>query len=276
MILLHLIFLAFTSSTPAHAEVIINPETRHGQYTTYGLLFEPQSDLFVKSGGNAWASIGGYTSIVEFRDWKWSPQLVLHATANNSYRLDSGSSGVLTKYETIDARVGLAIDLKYSEDLRFSIIWTHDSGHISDNVPVENPSLIGPDVGDEYGEFRIIKDYGKTWRVGGSFKPAIKSHPTQYWFGANQFAEWFPKGPTDSHHFAPFIAAGLEEYGLDAPDLTGHIQLGLATGDHFAEHFEKAYRLVVGAYSGADPRLKFYKYHNEKSHFIYAGLMVDL
>jgi hypothetical protein len=276
MILLQLICLT-AISFHAKAEVVLNPDSRHGQYTTYGLFFEPQSEVIDKSGGNAWGNVGGYISLAEFKGLKWSPQLVLHASANASYRLvsDLNEGTVLTKFETIDARVGLAWDMKFTDEFRGTVIWTHDSGHISDNIEI--PALIGPDVGDEIFDFRVIRDFHKTWRVGAGFRPAVVSNPKMQFFGAEEFVEWFPKGPASGQsHLAPFVAAGLEQYGTDAIELTGHLQMGWATGDHFAEEFHKALRFVVGAYSGQDVRLKYFKYEGTQSHFVYAGLFVDL
>ncbi len=264
----------FASTTSAAA--ILNPDSRHAQYMTYGLYFEPQSMLLVKSGGNAWGEVGGYAPLVEFAGAKYSPQLILHATANCSYRLDSKGSGeVMTKFETVDARVGLAYDMRVRNDLRAMVNWTHYSGHISDNV--SDLSLIGPDVGNEVIDFRVIKDYGKTWRVGAGFRPTIHSHPTMHWFGGEEFVEYFPyETAIDSHHLKPFIAAGLEQYGNHTPELTAHVQAGFTTGDHFAEKSERSMRFVVGAYSGQDPRLKYLQYFHETAHFIYGGIVIDL
>jgi len=166
--------------------------------------------------------------------------------------------------------------MTFSDTFRGAIIWTHDSGHISDNVAL--PELIGPDVGDEYFDFRLIKDTeDQHWRYGGGFDPALKSHPTQQWFSAEEFVEWWPHGPSKNPHSAvPFVAGGLQQYGTDAIELTGNIQLGWATGDHFSPHFEKAWRFVIGAYSGQDMRLKYYKYEGTQTHTVYAGFFLDI
>lgn len=270
--------LFFVTSLAARAEVILNPDSRHAQYLTYGLFFEPQSMLVATSGGNAWAAVGGYIPLVEFAGLRYSPQLVLHATANCSYRLvEEFSTGtILTKFETVDARVGLSYDMRLLQDLRATIIWTHYSGHISDNVA--DVSLIGPDVGDEAVNFRVIRDIGKTWRYGGGFRPILRSHPSMQFLAFEEFVEWFPyQTPVDHHHLKPFVAAGLEQYGNDSLELTAHLQAGFTTADHFAEKDQKAeMRFVVGAYSGADTRLKYFQYRHLDSHFIYAGLVIDL
>jgi hypothetical protein len=262
----------------ARAEVILNPDSRHAQYQTYGLFFEPQSMLVSKSGGNAWAAVGGYIPLVEMTGLPFSPQLVLHASANCSYRMvdDIATFSFMPKFETVDARVGLSYDMKWREDLRAAIIWTHYSGHISDNIA--DPTLIGPDVGDEAFNFRVIRDYQKTFRVGAGFRPILRSHPSMEVLAFEQFAEWFPQQtPVDSHHLKPFVAAGLEQYGNDSLELTGHLQAGYTTADHFSEKdSSKAMRFVVGAYSGQDPRLKYLQYRHTKQQFLYGGIVIDL
>lgn len=232
--------------------------------------------VLVKSGGNAWGEVGGYAPLVEFTGAKYSPQLILHATANCSYRLEQHNTGeVLTKFETVDARVGLSYDMRFRNDLRGTVIWTHYSGHISDNV--SDPVLIGPDSGFEVVTARVIRDYGKTFRVGASFRPTIHAHPTMQWFGAEEFVEYFPhETSADSHHLKPFISAGLEQYGNESVELTAHLQAGYTTADHFSEKPERSMRFVVGAYSGQDTRLKYFQYFHQQSHFIYGGLVVDL
>ncbi len=271
------IFSALALASQAGAENILNPDSRHAQYLTYGLFFEPQSMLITKSGGNAWASVGGYVPLVEFRGLPYTPQLVLHATANCSYRLvtEWSQSSILTKFETVDARVGLSYDMKIRDDYRASITWTHLSGHISDDVI--DKTLIGPDVGDEVFDFRFIRDYHKTWRVGAGFRPTARSHPKMETLGFEEFAEWYPyQTAADSHHLKPFIAAGLEQYGNNSLELTAHLQAGYTTADHFSEKDDKALRFVIGAYSGADPRLKYLQYRNMTQHYIYGGIVVDL
>ena len=64
--------------------------------------------LIYKSGSRAWGSIGTSVAILEESEWRWKPQLVLHASANASYKLNSTGNTLLT--ETIDARVGAAVN----------------------------------------------------------------------------------------------------------------------------------------------------------------------
>ena len=96
------------------------------------------------------------------------------------------------------------------------------------------------------------------------------------YFGAEQFAEWFPwEASTNPHHLSPFIAVGFEEYGRASVDLTFHAQAGWAAGDHFSEKSHPGMRLTV-SYNRIDPRLKSFQFFNGKSEFAYVGAMFDI
>lgn len=257
----------------SHAEIEFLPNSRHQQSLTYGLFTDQQSTLVFRSAGQAWAAVGGFISLVELKDWAYQPQLILHGSSSASMRINTKGDTLLT--DTVDARVGLGFDLKFTESLRGSITWTHQSGHISDNVP--DTDLIGTNLGNEIIAFRVIKDIDRTFRFGGSLRPFLGTEPKMKAFGADQFLEWFFRGaPESKHQFTPYFAAGFEEYGFNQIDLTFHAQIGFMVGNHFDEIKNSTLRTVFGYYNGVDPRLKYYQFKNRKSEFIYAGVMFDL
>ena len=271
--LLSIIVCGICLSSFSRAEVELLPVSRHQQYLTYGLFTDEQSTLVFRSEGRAWAGVGGFVSLLEFKDLKWQPQLVVHGLATAGMRINTRGDTLLT--DTTDARAGFAIDLKFSNDFRGSITWTHQSGHISDNVP--DTTLIGSNLGNEELSFRVIKDLDRSFRFGGSLRPFLGTDPPMKAFGADQFFEWFFKGAAQSpHEFSPFMATGLEEYGLNEIDVSFNVQIGFAIGNHFDEVKTSAMRAVLGYYAGVDPRLKYYQFRDSKANFLYGGLMFDI
>ncbi len=255
-----------------NAEVVVNPESHHKQFLTYGHLFEPQTTLLFRSGVRGWGGVGGSTALFEFPKADLPSQLVMHASINTSYQVDDSSSTV--HVETNDVRVGLAYDFNFSSDERAAIIWTHQSGHIADNVP--DLDLIGPDLGNEVFDFRYIKDVEHTWRFGGGLRPFVISSPQLPFFGAEQFVEWFPNGVASSpQKFSKFIALGFEEYGYASLEVSSHLQLGYVAGNHFDPKNTQVMRVVFGAYAGMDPRMKYFQFKHRRDSFFYAGTIFD-
>src|SRR6185437_11221273 len=132
------------------------------------MFFDPQSNVYARGGGNAWGALGGSVAILGLPNLEHPAQIVMHGSANVSFRMAKSHGQLETKTETIDARVGLSYDVEYSKTWRGAVIWTHESGHISDDV--EDPTLIGPDVGNEALDFRVIHDIDRHWRLGGGIK----------------------------------------------------------------------------------------------------------
>ncbi len=257
------------------AEIVINPQSDFGQYESYGMFFDPQSDLYGRSGGNAWGALGGAVALLGFPDLKYPGQLVIHGSANASYRLQDTNGMTETKFETIDARVGLSYDMEFTKTWRMAVIWTHESGHISDNIA--DPSLIGLDVGNESLDLRVVHDIDRRWRFGGGLKPYLMSHPNMKFLWAEQFAEWHPMGASPNpQHFRPYFAVGLTEGGVKDMNLTVNVQAGLAAADHFSEGHSQGIRAVIGYYNGNDPRMKYLQYRYDTQQFLYAGLAFDL
>src|SRR3954465_2788300 len=79
--------LGMVATGRARADLIVLPESRHQQYSTYGLFVENQSAMLQRTGGRAWAAIGNNIALFEFPEMKHSPQLVLAASANASFRV---------------------------------------------------------------------------------------------------------------------------------------------------------------------------------------------
>ncbi len=271
-VLLGLLFLLlFTRETSA--EVSILPESRHEQYRTYGLFIDQQSALLFKSSGKAWGSIGGAITLLEFPDLKYKPQLTVHGSANAAFTINGAGDTLLT--ETIDARAGLSADLEFTPDWRGSVMWTHQSGHISDNVP--DRDLIGSNLGNEVIALRLIHDIERRFRLGGSLRAVVSADPGMIVLGGEQFLEWFPEQyPDSSHQFTPFFAFGTEEYGRQNMEFSWNAQVGLSAGNHFFPKKVSALRVVLGYYHGVDPRLKYYEFKNARSSFAYSGLMFEI
>ncbi len=262
-------------SSVAFAKLVINPQSDFGQYESYGLFFDPQSELYGRSGGNAWGALGGAVALLGFPDLKYPGQLVIHGSANASYRLQDANGMTETKFETIDARVGLSYDMEFTKTWRMAIIWTHESGHISDNIA--DPSLMYVDVGNESLDMRVVHDIDRRWRLGAGLKPYFMSHPNMKFLWAEQFAEWYPLGASPTpQQIRPYFAASLVEGGVKDMNMTVNVQAGFAAADHFSEGHTQGMRALIGYYNGNDPRMKYLQYKCATQQFAYAGLAFDL
>ena len=269
---LFLIFILI-KTTPVKADVIFLPESRHQQYRTYGLFIDQQSSVLFRNSGKAWGSLGGAIGIAEFTGIDFKPQLTLHGSANTGFSINSKGDTLLT--ETIDARIGLSADFEFTSEWRGTLIWTHQSGHISDNVP--DLDLIGSNLGNEILTFRFIRDIDQRWRLGAGLRTVVSSDPGMQGLGGEQFIEWFPNQFSEnSHNLNPFIALGTEEYGRSHVELSFNAQVGLAAGNHFLPKKISSLRLVMGYYNGVDPRLKYFQFKRVRSEFGYAGLMFEI
>lgn len=261
----------------AEAGWMLLPDSRYQQYLTYGLFIDQQSTLILRSGGRAWGALAGSLGLLEFSGWDSRPQLVAQASANTSFRWNERRDTLLT--ETVDARVGLSVLWTLDPDTRIVTGWSHQSGHISDNV--EDPGLIGPNLGNEILYVRWVLDLPESvgfWRVGGTLKPFIGSEPGMKAFASDQFLEWSPWGITETSQKPTFyFAVGLEELGVDQIRLNSHFQMGLWTGNH-GKRMEgrSTARLALGFYHGMDPRMKYAQFQLSRVRFAYFGLMFEL
>ncbi len=220
---------SFFSRSARADDVVILPDSRHELFETYGLYFDQQSALVYRSGGNIWGAIGGALPFLEAPSLPFQPQMFISATVNAGFSYNDNHTTLLT--QTFDARTALGVDLAFTREFRATVGWMHQSGHIADNVPY--PELIGPNLGNEVVFFRLIRDLGDHFRLGGTVKPIVSSDPGMKVFAADQFAEWFPGGGAASQHrFSPYLSAGLEQYGRNQIDLVYHLQIGAMIGNH--------------------------------------------
>jgi hypothetical protein len=256
---------------PARAEIQVVPESRHHLFQPYAFFLEPQNDLLWRTPTRGWGEVGGVFPLFEATDWRWTPQLLIHGTANAAYVIDTSKLMLMT--QTVDARAGLFIDLSLADDTRLEIGWTHESGHVSDDIP--DSTLIGPNLGNEIISFRLLHDIEDHFRLGGTLKPVAGATPKLKVFGADQFAEWFPWGQSDPHTHSFYVAMSLQETGVDHIVPGFQAQVGLLWGTHFRRPHHMSLRLVAGYYTGLDPRLKFAQYLLATMQFGYAGVMFD-
>jgi hypothetical protein len=166
------------------------------------------------------------------------------------------------------------IDMQTSRDTRFELSWTHQSGHVTDDVP--DSTLLGSNLGNEIITLRLIHDVDEHFRFGGSLAPIIGSEPKMRPFAADQFFEWFPWGQSATAQQASFYTAiGFQEMGVDHLMFTYQGQLGLLWGNHFRRLHKTSLRAVAGYYRGIDPRLKYAQFMLSRAEFGYVGFAVD-
>ena len=267
-----LILFGLGFSPGVRAEFTLLPESRHQQYLTYALFTEEHTSLLLRDSGRAWGAVAGGIALLEAPDWRWRPQLIVHASANASFRLNASYAGLLT--DTIDARAGLAVEMALRQDLRLSIGWTHYSGHIADNVP--DKDLIGSNLGDEFLPIRLIYDGHPNFRAGGTLKPLFSSDPKMLLFAADQFIEWFPFGNREAEKAGtPFVSLGADQMGRNHLVLSTNAMIGCYLGSHLMEKHGSAARAVLGYYQGWNPALKYAEFKDSQVQFVYSGLMVD-
>jgi hypothetical protein len=162
--------------------------------------------------------------------------------------------------------------------MRLSIGAIHYSGHVADGAIDQDLLNVNDNLGDNMLFARFIYDLGSYVRSGATFIPVIHGGPDMNFFGANQFVEFFPlSGLDESQKPSPYIAMGLEEGGtsLYGMQVTYNAQVGIYLGNHFTNEYRPTARAVIGYYTGADPRLKYFQFKGETASFFYAGFMFD-
>ncbi len=267
-----LILMFFFQSLPSRSAVLLLPETTHQRFLTYGLFVDNQSSLLFRDSGKAFGSLAGSIALVSFEGLKGKPQIVLTGSVHSAFRLADGAFNS----ETADSRMSLLWDTELSSDWLLSLGFSHASGHVSDDVL--DLDLLPLDVGIETFPIRIVYQGSSFFRFGITFQPTYAaSAPPSKMFQANEFFEWFPYGDSgDYHRFTPYLALGFEQFGHNEIDLSAHAQLGAYLGNHRDAKYFTSLRAVLGAYTGPDPRLKYYYYKDKTARFIYFGLMFDL
>ena len=271
--LLTIVLWSFYAFEFSHADFEFIPDSHHQQFVTFANFTGETSTFVIRNPDRAWAAVGGGLSVVGFEAWTFKTQMVIFGFANVAFHLNEKRDTVLT--ETIDARVGLAFESAFRSDLRASLGWHHFSGHTSDDVLDTN--LVAPNLGDEVLQARLIYDYAARFRIGLSLKAVAGSEPGMKVFAGDQFVEWFPFGTASTYGKpTPYIAVGVEEWGVNVVFPTLHVQLGAYIGNHLRPEHRSNIRLVSGYYHGVDPRLKYAQFLLSRVEFGYAGLMFDI
>ncbi len=265
-------FTLFLLTLPCFADFQSLPETRHKRFTTFGLFFEEKSSFLLRNENQALGSFGSSMALIDETSWATKPQLVLTGGVDVVFKTTNYVSNLRT--EAFDARFGMAVDLELSPNLLFTTGLLHYSGHLADGS--SNTALMPFDLGHDALYCRLIFDAGEYFRIGGTIRGFIHSDPKLKFFGADQFAEFFPlKNLNSTTSPTPYFAVGLEEGGAQQIDFTYHFQVGAYLGNHTLPKRQSTFRLAMGYYNGLDPRLKFAHYLNAKDHFFYGGLLLN-
>lgn len=274
--MLALSFLSFGYSIQAKADWEILPTSYYQLYETYGLYIDRQNTLNYYGDSRIWSAVGGTLPIYGDSDSPSHPQIAIVGTGNfglyftNNYRFYT---------QNIDARVGAAYEQAIDEHNRFEISIIHLSAHTADGVINSNTDIVNPGVGSEYLGLRFIHDFDNYARVGGEYRPFLRSDPKfDPWLSFSLFGEVFPFGASQNPHRGTlYLASGLEVGGpVNQVIPTYHVQLGVYWGNHMEKSHSTSLRYVVGYYNGADPRLKYFSLLGTRDHFYYFGMMFGL
>jgi hypothetical protein len=262
---------ACSFSLPSFGNVLLHEEKKSHLYQTFGLFTEEgQSAFFNRGGSNYWGEIGSLITLFDSDSLWGHPQFILEAGVQASMR----NKGKEFLSDTMDVRVGAAGLFTINPQTRLKIKISHLSGHTLEDVP--DKDLVPINVGDETIQFRIIHDYAKILRFGGTLKYVFGTEAEIKRFNADQFFEWFPWNENSSARSAtPFLAMGFEENGFDKYVLTSHVQTGVYWGHHMDESHHEILRVSLGGYSGLDPRQKYAHFKHSKAHFGYLGLAYE-
>lgn len=274
--LLWVFLLLFFFSNQSYAEWDFLPESHHQLYDAWGLFIDEQASLLGYGDARLWTGLGGTIPVFGDNDSPHHTELVVHASANAGLHYNDNFR-IWT--ETLDVRLGFAVEWEYDPNLRFSIGLTHYSAHTADGLNVADSNLIEPSVGEEFIPIRAVYDIDKKFRLAATLMPFIRSYPSTQPIWLNQSVEFYPWGAQDSNHrFSPYAAFSLEESGMKGYSyvVTYHAQLGAYIGNHFGKEHRQSIRAVVGYYNGADPRLKYFELRSDTEQFGYLGAMFDL
>jgi hypothetical protein len=257
---------------PALGNILSRQEKQGHLFQTFGLFMEGGQSAFYNLGQEKyWGELGTRINLFNIDSLWGKPQFNLNADIQASMRYRDGEF----LSDTLDVRVGGAGLFTINADTRLAISISHLSGHVLEDVPDQD--LIPINIGDESLQVRILHDFKKILRFGGTLK---------YIFGtagqhikkinADQFLEWFPLSERSSTHSpTPYLACGLEEYGFDKYVFISHFQMGLYWGNHLASKHDEILRLSFGGYSGLDPRQKYSHFKQNQRHFFYGGLSYE-
>jgi hypothetical protein len=260
-------------STPGRADWQLLPESRHHLVQTHALFIEHHNIVSYRGAGRYWAAAGATLPILGDNASPYHPQLLFHLSANDSMHVNDGG-GVFT--ETLDTRIGIYLEagLPWWE-LRVSASTAHTSGHVVDGT--DDPSLSPLNLGDNYFQFKVLRDWGDQLRVGLQFTPVFHAIPDELPHTLSEFVEVFPLGASETPgRFSPYVALGLIHPVKFSSVQTVHIQLGVSSGSHFTLPHTHGFRLALGYYNGVDPRAKYSQYEGKRGSFAYLAAMFDL
>lgn len=260
------LLVVFVAAHASAKDLTVLPASRHQQFLSYGIFTEEQSNLLLRDGGKAWGGIGMALPLAELSSWASRPQIVISGTVVTGL---SPRGGV----RTIDGRFALALEFSFTEALRLSFALEHASGHIGDADA--DAALMPINVGDDSLVVRGVYDIASRFRFGVSLRPLIGADPEGQHFAADQFAEWFPFGTNEEQGGTPYLALGLQEFGLHDLALTWHAQAGVYFGSHLGEVHRPTLRFVLGFYHGRDPSLKMAQLAGAFATFPYVGVAVN-
>ena len=267
---------AMPGLTPtARADWQALPKNSHQLYETYGLFNDNQTTMIARPAAMYWGGLGGSFALVGNPDVPAHPQFVILAAVYANMIFDQ--SGRIYSDE-IDVHAGGAFEFALNPMMRLSLGAIHYSGHVADGAIDQDLLNVNYNLGDNMLFARFVYDLGNYVRAGGTFIPVIHGGPDMNFFGANQFAELFPLGGQDeSQKPSPYLAMGLEEGGTSqyGMQVTYNVQAGIYMGNHFANEWKPTMRALIGYYTGADPRLKYFQFKNANSSFFYGGFMFD-
>ncbi len=269
------IFSLLLESSIAWANWELLPESYHQLYDTWGQFIDEQAALLNTGQARLWTSLGGTLPVIGDEESIHHPEFVLHASANAGLHYNDN---LRIWTETLDVRLGFAVEWELHSKLRFSVGYTHFSAHTADGVVPADSDLIEPSVGQEFLSIRVVYDIKNNLRLAATIKPFVRSYPPVHPIWLDQSIEYFPWGAKDSRQFSPYLAFGLDESGIQGHSmtLTSHAQIGAYIGNHMSPGHRQTIRTVLGYYNGMDPRLKYFELRNAKQQFAYLGVMFDL
>lgn len=268
-------FLTFFISSVCFAGWEILPESQQHLYSAWGLFVDQHSSMVNYGQGRLWTALGGPISLFGNSESPHHPTFNVTAFANASIHYNSNYR---LWTDTVDAQVSFGFQWEFTPSLRIYVSYLHFSGHTVDGLPAADSSLNELTLGQELLPIRLIYDMDRLIRVGVTLKPVLRSYPEVQRFWADEFFEVHPWGGKDDPHSpSPYFALSLGQSGTDYYLWTFHSQLGIYFGNHFTpSKHQQTLRLVLGYYTGPDPRLKYFEFRNKLQHFGYLGVMVDI
>jgi hypothetical protein len=270
-----LLALSLAAPQAARADWQLIPKNNHQQFETYGLFIDDTTQILAYGASRYYGTIGGTFALAGNPDAPWHPQVVIIASVNAA--MIFADSGRIYSDE-LDVHAGGAFEFAINPMMRISTGFMHYSGHTADGAVDQDLLGINYNLGDNMLFARFVYDLGVYARAGVTFIPVIHGGPDAQFFQANQFAEFFPLGGLDeTQKPSPYISAALSEGGTAqyGNQFTFNAQIGAYIGNHFSADFKPTFRLAVGYYTGADPRLKYYQFKGETTTFYYIGGFFD-